>query len=123
MLPDPVTAVVTVLRNALDEVTVGTVVPGQLAASVPFVHIAQAGGPITPASSRGLVVEAARLAVTCWAGGDHAHARVLARRVVSVLLAARGEQVADAVITRCVIESAPAFVPDEFAPERVHRYV
>ncbi|ADD43880.1 hypothetical protein [Stackebrandtia nassauensis] len=123
-LPDPVTAVVDIIRTAIPEAVVGTLVPDQLAEHLPYIHISQTGGPITSASARGgLHREAARLVISVWAAPDPAAARGLARRVLAALLAVRAQRVSGGVLVRTHVEAAPAFLPDDHAPAGVFRYV
>lgn len=121
--PDPVTTTADLLRARMPGTTVGTVVPADLADRVPFVHVAQAGGAITNPSARGgAVVESARIAVTAWARGDLADARTLARAAVGHLLTVRAHPVPGGVVVRVRVDAAPAYVPDAFAPDGVHRF-
>ncbi|MGH8875794.1 MAG: hypothetical protein ACRD0P_00360, partial [Stackebrandtia sp.] len=105
-LADPITGVLDIQRTAIRAATVGTVVPEALAEHLPYIHIAQTGGPITSASARGgLHREAARLVVSCWAGPDPAAARHLARESLAALLAARARRTPGGVLVRTRVEA------------------
>ncbi|CAM3433166.1 hypothetical protein [Stackebrandtia soli] len=125
MPPDPVLVTVAVLRDLLPSaVTAGTVVPPDLTAKLPFVHVAAVRGRIVSPSWRGgPVVESATVALSCWAGPDAGHARALAREVLSALLPVRSVAVDGGTVVAVLHVSSPVHVPDPFAPADCHRYV
>ncbi|MGH8878197.1 MAG: hypothetical protein ACRD0P_12775 [Stackebrandtia sp.] len=127
MLPlDAETAVMEILRAdpAFADVSMGTLVPGDLEARLPFVHVARADGRIsTPVWGTGPMKDTATLALTTWQR-DLSEARRFAGTVVWTILRRPACPLSDgSTLVRAHHIAGPNQVGDAYGPAATYRFV